>query len=97
MKRATGKVIKAFRKHLNYKQEFVAKKINITTETLANIENGRVGIDLEKLYLISLLFKVPAREILSLILEIFDKGNDEGLASAVKQLRVITDDEDLLE
>lgn len=97
MKTATGKVIKAFRKHLNYKQDFVAKKINITPETLANIENGRVGIDLEKLYLISLLLKVPAREILSLILEIFEKGNDEGLTSAVKQLRIIANDEDLLE
>lgn len=89
MKKSTGKVIKAFRKHLSYTQEHVADKLNITVATLANIENGRVGIDIEKLYLASYVFKIPVSDLLTLIIEIFEKGNDNGLTSAVQQLRTI--------
>lgn len=86
MKTATGKVIKAFRKHLNYKQVFVASEINITVETLANIENGRVGVDMGKLYHFGLLFKVPPKVILELIIEIHETGNHDWLDTAIKKI-----------
>jgi transcriptional regulator with XRE-family HTH domain len=88
MKKATGKVIRAFREHLGYKQEFVAHKLSTTVATLRNIENGRVSADLEKLYKLSLIFQVPIRDLLSLAIEIFENGNDEsGLKGAVQMLR----------
>ncbi|MFN0255147.1 helix-turn-helix domain-containing protein [Pedobacter ureilyticus] len=91
MKIASGKVIKAIRLHLGYTQKFVANHLNITITTLANIENGRVSLDIEKLYHLSLLYRMPARDILELIIEIHEKGNEEGLVSAIRQLRSITD------
>ncbi|KQB99264.1 helix-turn-helix transcriptional regulator [Pedobacter sp. Hv1] len=94
MKNATGKVIKAVRKHFNYKQEFLANKLHVTLTTLANIENGRVGLDLEKLYRLSLIFRVRAGDILKLIIEIFENGNEEALNSALKISKRIPSDED---
>ena len=94
MKKATGMVIKAVRKHLNYKQEFVANKLNITVESFANIENGRVGIELEKLHRLCLLFRCPMRIMVQLIYEVFEKGSDEGLINAIKQLISIPNDKD---
>ncbi|WP_113651508.1 helix-turn-helix transcriptional regulator [Pedobacter namyangjuensis] len=96
MKKSTGKVIKAFRKHLGYTQEFLADKLNITVPTLANIENGRVNADIEKLYLASHLFKIPIRDFLTLIVEVYEKGNDEGLAGAVRQLNTFNNYRDEL-
>lgn len=87
MHKATGKVIKAFRRHLNYTQEFVAKNLNVTKETIANIENGRVSVDIKRLYQISILFKVSLVHIVSLASEILEKGNDDGLANAIRYLR----------
>ena len=89
MKKATGQVIKAFRKHLNYTQEFVAKQLNITVETMANIENGRVSIDIQRLYELSHIFKIPLKDLVTLASEILEKGNDEGLVPAVKYLKQI--------
>ncbi|MFN0290650.1 helix-turn-helix transcriptional regulator [Pedobacter helvus] len=91
MKIASGRVIKAIRLHLSYTQKFVANHLNITVTTLANIENGRVNLDIEKLYHLSLLYRMPARDILELIIEIHQKGNEEGLVSAIRQLRSITE------
>lgn len=93
MKTATGKVIKAFRKHFNYKQETLANKLNITITTLANIENGRAGIDTEKLYRLGLLFGISAGDILKLIIEIFENGNEEALNSALKMSKRNPSDE----
>ena len=87
MKKATGKVIRAFRKHLGYTQEFVADKLNITITTLANIENGRVGLDIEKLYYLSRVFAIPIRIVLDLIIEIFEKNSEDGLLNAIKELK----------
>ncbi len=87
MKTATGKVVKAFRKHLNYKQEFVAKKLNVTVATIANIENGRVSVDIEKLYYLSLIFRIPLKDMVTLASEIFEKGSEEGLKNAIKELK----------
>ncbi len=87
MKTATGKVIKAIRKHFNYKQEFVAGKLNITIDTLANIENGRTGLDIEKLYLISKLFAIHSGIILDLILEIHETKEDYWLNKTLIRLK----------
>lgn len=64
MKTATGKVIKTFRNHFGYTQQFVADKLNITTATLANLENGRVSLDIEKLYNLAKVFEVPIKDYL---------------------------------
>ena len=88
MKVATGKVIKAFRKHLNYKQDFVASKINITPSTLANIENGRVGVEMEKVYLLAKLFGVAPRIILELAFELNESESDIWLNNAIKRLKI---------
>ncbi len=99
MKTATGKVIKAFRKHLNYKQDFVSKKLNITPTTLANIENGRVGIDMEKLYLLGKIFCVPPNTIFELSIEVYESNTDDWLDNAVRKLKLLpeTDDSILIE
>ena len=88
MKIAIGKVIKAFRKHLNFKQDFVASKINITSTTLANIENGRVGVEVEKIYLMAKLFGVAPRIILELAFELNESDNDIWLNNAIKALNI---------
>lgn len=93
MKTATGKVTKAFRKHSSYTQEFVADKLNITVTTLANIENGRVGLDIEKLYLLNKVFAVPVRTIIDFTIEVFEKKNDDGLADAIKELKNLSKDD----
>jgi transcriptional regulator with XRE-family HTH domain len=89
MKIATGRVVKAIRNHWGYTQKFVASKLNLTPEMLASIENGRVGLDLEKLYQMCLLFKLPMRIMTQLIYEIHEEGSDEGLADALKKLITI--------
>jgi transcriptional regulator with XRE-family HTH domain len=87
MKVATGQVIKAFRLHLNYKHEYIGAKINITTHTLSNIEHGRVGLDLEKLYKISKVFGVSSKDILLLIIEVFESPESLSyLNGAIKHL-----------
>jgi transcriptional regulator with XRE-family HTH domain len=95
MKKAVGKVIKAFRQHLNYKQEFVAKKLNVTVATLANIENGRVSVDIVKLHKLSMILKVHLKDIVALASEILEKDNDEGLKFAVAYFRYGSGDIDL--
>jgi transcriptional regulator with XRE-family HTH domain len=97
MKIATGRVIKAFRKHLGYTQEYLAKQIYATTRTVENIERGKVGMDLEKLYIMSKLFKIPLRTLIQVIIEIFEKGSDEGLESTVVTLRPLQTEKDLLD
>ncbi len=98
MKTATGQVIKAFRMHLNYKHEYVGAKINVTASTLANIEHGRVGLDLEKLYKISKVFGVPPKDILQLVIEVFEfEENVNYLDNAVKQLVSLPNDKDFIE
>ncbi len=96
MKTATGLVIRSFRRHLSYTQQFVADKLNITVTTLANIENGRVGLDLEKLYSLSKLFGIPVGVLLALIIEVLNNGSDCGLENAVQHLKPLQFD-DLLD
>lgn len=87
MKTITGKVIKAFRQHLGYKQEYVAHKINIDVKTLSNIENGRVGLAIDKLYLLSKVFGIEPKVILELTIEIYETGSYHWLDSAVEELK----------
>ena len=96
MKVETGIVLKAFRKHLSFTQQFVAVRLNVTLATLANIENGRACLDIEKLYLLSKIFGVPARILLDLTIEIYEKKSFEGLTHAVEQLKMLplTDEEE---
>lgn len=68
MKKSTGKVISGLRKHCRLTQKELAEKMHITVATLANIERGRVGLDLEKLCMLSKIFSASADTILSLIL-----------------------------
>lgn len=89
MKTATGKVIKAFRMHLNYKQDYVANKANITVQALSNIERGKVCLDIEKLYHISKIFFIPPKTILELAIEIFETETDLWLPNAVKAIKII--------
>ena len=94
MKETTGQVIKAFRMHFNYKQDYVAAKIDITTKTFANIERGRVSLDIEKLYRISKVFHIPSRTLFQLIIEIYDcPENSYHLSNAIKQMTWIPDDD----
>ncbi|WP_316769858.1 helix-turn-helix transcriptional regulator [Pedobacter frigiditerrae] len=95
MKKATGKVIKTFRKHLGYTQEFLATEINVTTRTIENIENGKVSVDVEKIHKIAKLFKIRSGLILELAAEIVDTEDNMALETAVKQLRPVYTKEDL--
>lgn len=94
MKTATGKVIKAFRNHVGYTQQFVADKLNITTATLANLENGRVSLEIEKLYNLAKVFEVPSRVILDLAIEIYENKDDSRLGNVLKHIRPISDKEE---
>lgn len=94
MKTATGKVIKAFRKHLGYTQEFVAKEINVTTRTIENIESGKVSADVDKLQKIAKLFKIRSGLILELATEIVESEDDLWLEKAVKHFRQISTGEE---
>jgi transcriptional regulator with XRE-family HTH domain len=71
---AIGKVVKALRVHFKFKQEYLANRTNITVKTLSNIENGKVGIDIDKLYRISNVLSVPIGLIPNLAIEIVEKG-----------------------
>lgn len=87
MKAITGKVIKAFRQHLGYKQGFVAYQAKIDVKTLSSIENGRVGLDIEKLYLLSKVFGIAPRIILDLTIEVYETNDYSWLQNAVKALK----------
>ena len=88
MKKATGKVIKALRKHFDYTQEEIAKSINITLTTMANIENGRAGIDIEKLDRLAKLYNIDIGLILQLAQEVIAEKDDAWLANALRYLKM---------
>lgn len=71
---AIGKIVKALRVHFKYSQVLLALEVNITVKTLANIENGRVGLDIEKLYRLSRFFSVPIGLIPNLAINIVENG-----------------------
>ena len=74
---AIGKAVKALRVHFKFKQEYLAYRAKITVKTLSNIENGKVGIDIAKLYSISNALGIPIGLIPKLALEIVEKGQED--------------------
>lgn len=86
MKKETGLVIKAIRLRLGYKQDYVAQKINISPSLLGHIENGRTDLDIRRLYQIAKVFGVLPRNLLELIIEIYESECDANLDAAVKYI-----------
>ncbi|MBM3402349.1 MAG: helix-turn-helix transcriptional regulator [Bacteroidetes bacterium] len=73
---AMGKAVKVLRIHLKYKQDYLANSANITVKTLSNIENGRAGIDIDKLHRISACLNIPISLILDLAMDIVKKREE---------------------
>jgi transcriptional regulator with XRE-family HTH domain len=65
MKKHVGLVIKQLRNDNNLKQIYMAHKLNLTLESYANIEQGRVDINTEKLKRIATILGIQASEIIS--------------------------------
>lgn len=86
MKKEAGKVIRAIRKRLGHKQDYVASKLNITPGSLANLENGRTGMDIEKIYHLSRIYNVTASCILELTIEIYESDREESLDGAIRYI-----------
>ena len=55
-------------------------------KTLANVENGKVGIDIVKLYSISNALGIPIGLIPKLALEIVEKGQEDQEKVALKEI-----------
>ena len=83
---AIGKAVKALRVHSKFKQEYLAYRAKITVKTLSNIENGKVGIDIAKLYSISNALGIPIGLIPKLALEIVEKGQEDQEKVALKEI-----------
>jgi transcriptional regulator with XRE-family HTH domain len=83
---AIGKTVKALRVQFKFKQAYLASKANITVKTLANVENGKVGIDIVKLYSISNALGIPIGLIPKLALEIVEKGQEDQEKVALKEI-----------
>jgi transcriptional regulator with XRE-family HTH domain len=86
MKKEIGIVIKAMRLRLGYKQEYVAHKINISASLLGHIENGRVGLDIDKLYLLANFYNVLPRNILEITIELYKNKTNNGLDNAINHI-----------
>ena len=83
---AIGKAVKALRVHFKFNQEYLAYRAKITVKTLSNIENGKVGIDIAKLYSISNALGIPIGLIPNLALEIVEKGQEVQEKVALKEI-----------
>ena len=83
---AIGKTVKALQVQFKFKQAYLASKANITVKTLANVENGKVGIDIVKLYSISNALGIPIGLIPKLALEIVEKGQEDQEKVALKEI-----------
>ena len=88
MNKAAGKVIKAFREHLNYNLEYVANRLNISIALLTNIESGEVGLEIEKLYHLSKLFGVVPLVIFDIIEEVYHDKEGYSLDNAIIELKI---------
>ena len=64
MKKKVGYIIKQLRKQRGLSQIYVAYRLNITVESFANIENGRVDINTERLEKIASILNTSASQIL---------------------------------
>ncbi|MFN0292189.1 helix-turn-helix transcriptional regulator [Pedobacter helvus] len=86
MKKETGLVIKAIRLRLGYKQDYIAQKINISPSLLGHIENGRTDLDIRRLYQLAKVFGVLPRNLLELVIEIYETECIAGLEGGVKYI-----------
>jgi len=84
MKKEIGIVITSCRKQHQFKQDYMAFKLGITTHAYANIERGRSDICSEKLILVSKLFGLKTHQIIVLAEEIMDVGRIDWLNDVVK-------------
>ncbi len=76
MKKEIGIVIKLCRIHCCLTQCYVAYKLNLTINSYANIENGRVDINTSRLLTLAHLFGLKDHEVLELA-ERAENHNDE--------------------
>ena len=66
MKLEIGKIIMACRQYHGFTQVYMAHKLNLTVNSYANIEHGRVDIDTERLYQLAQILHLKAYQILAL-------------------------------
>ncbi len=64
----------------------MAYKLGISIHTYANIENGRVDLNTEKLFAIAQLLGIRSHQILALAEEILEIGEYNWLTSMVKRM-----------
>lgn len=64
----------------------MAYKLGISVNTYANIENGRVDLNTEKLFTIAQLLGIRAHQILALAEEILEIGEYDWLPSMAKRM-----------
>lgn len=74
MKKEIGIVIASCRKQHQFKQDYMAFKLGITTHAYANIERGRSDISSEKLSAVSKLFGLRPYQLIVLAEEIVELG-----------------------
>lgn len=84
MKKELGIVIASCRKERQFKQEYMAFKLGLTTHAYANIEHGRSDLCTEKLIAVSKLFGLKAYQLMVLAEEIIDVGRTDWLHDVVK-------------
>ncbi len=64
----------------------MAHKLGITVHTYANIEKGRVDLNMGRLFAIAQLFGIRTHQILALAEEVLEIGEHEWLASITKRM-----------
>ncbi len=84
MKKEIGIVLASCRKQHQFKHDYMAFKLGITTHAYANIERGRSDICSEKLIVVSKLFGLKTHQIIILTEEIMDVGRTDWLTDVVK-------------
>ncbi|MHB1178249.1 MAG: helix-turn-helix domain-containing protein [Daejeonella sp.] len=84
MKKELGIVIASCRKQHQFKQDYMAFKLEITPHAYANIEHGRSDISSVKLAEISKLFGLKPHHLIILAEEIIDVGRTDWLYDVVK-------------
>ncbi len=65
--------LKALRKAHNYTQEYVAASLGVVRQTYSHYETGRNTPNAKTLYALSVLYQIPAHELLSLIVKLDDE------------------------
>ncbi|HRI59068.1 MAG TPA: helix-turn-helix transcriptional regulator [Saprospiraceae bacterium] len=72
--------IRRLREFRNFNQEDIAEKLNLSPRAYANIENGRAGLDIDRLVQISGILKISLINLLTLHL-----NNQEDVADYLKE------------